>query len=215
MKKAIALIFLFSPLAAFAEGPSLEQKEKYSGTIVQQEFENVYKDLRGKAQSLPSGTSGQTLISGGSGSPYYSTDHLGTPTNNDAPVGFVGEYKSSTTGGGFVSFPASAVNGDAVSVLLTPGDWDVWGLGEATLNGATMSGFTLFLGTVAGDNVTGQTVGLNRVQCLPPSASFSQTCGVQIRASLSANTTYYLKTSATYTVATPKVAVSIQARRFR
>ena len=50
---------------------------------------------------------------------------VGTPTNNDASVGIVGEFVSSFISGG-AAFPSGATH-DLTSIALSAGDWDIQG----------------------------------------------------------------------------------------
>jgi len=146
---------------------------------------------------------------------------FGTQTNNDALGGYVGELKSSSTGGNFVSMPTSAQWGDMASVLLTAGDWDISGLIIYGNNGATTTLATLVAGisSTAGNNGAGLLDGDNKCSIdtalLSTSSNFSSCTIPPWRVSISATTTYYLKSNEAYSVATPTVAGRISARRVR
>lgn len=72
MKKLLFLSFAIFPVFSFAEGPLFSHKD----TVVQQEFENAYKDIRNKG--LNGGTSGYVLVGTGSDNkPGYNFNLLG------------------------------------------------------------------------------------------------------------------------------------------
>jgi hypothetical protein len=216
VKKLITALFLtLVPLAALAEGPILQHKD----TLVQEEFENVYKDLRTKQPSLPSGTSGQMLIGGGSGNPYFSTDHIGTATNNDAPTGYVGQYISSTTASK-INSPATSVFQEVVAITLTAGDWDVSLNSIVEKNGATWTRCSNGITATAGNNQTGINFGENgNDQEWASSGTTPSTVALPVpptRVSINSTTVYYGKVRMIYSAGGPPIHQTIiSARRVR
>lgn len=78
------------------------------------------------------------------GTPGYFADssglknYIGTPTNDDAPAGYVGELQTNNTG----TPGAGLVNNTVANVVaisnLPAGDWDVWGVVDYKSNAATV-----------------------------------------------------------------------------
>ncbi len=139
---------------------------------------------------------------------------MGTQTNDNASVGFYGEYISSSVAGR--AYPGTNTYGDMAAITLTTGDWDITGLALEDNNGATVTFTALDILTVSGNNSTGESVGVNAVQG-PPSTSVYDTALTipAYRASISGSTTYYLKVRAIFSVATPAFYGRISARRVR
>lgn len=144
------------------------------------------------------------------------TNMVGTTTNNSAAVGNVGEFKSSTTlSAAAIASGGNGVLGDVASILLTPGDWDISGAATANLNGATTTAWDAYILTVAGNSSSGFDA-TNTGVGLPPTAAAGVTITIpRIRASLSANTTYYLKSDFTLGAGNCKTYGTINARRVR
>lgn len=141
---------------------------------------------------------------------------LGTTTNNNATAGNVGEYVTSTFGP--INLPASSVIGDATSIVLTAGDWDINVVGEYNIGTAT--GYTrsfLAVTTTPGNSgtgfVSGDTIALLNI---PPTSVDPITVTLPgVRASIAATTTYYFKMQATYSTGQPTLYGRISARRVR
>lgn len=138
----------------------------------------------------------------------------GTQTNDSANTGKIGEYKESNQTS--TNFPATTVFGDLTSISLTAGDWDVTGSVGATLNGATMTAYSVGISTTTGNSTTGLTYGVNRFDGITPTANGDSAVVVaDYRVSLASTTTVYLKYQATFSAGTPKAYGSIRARRMR
>lgn len=140
---------------------------------------------------------------------------VGVTDGSNAAAGNVGEYISSSITPP-VNFPAAGTYGDATSIALTKGDWDVSMILSATLNGATASDVNFGIGTVAGNDATGLVEGDTMAEIpAPVTASDSSGSVPAVRVSLAANATYYAKVLANYTIGTPKYSCRISARRVR
>jgi hypothetical protein len=142
---------------------------------------------------------------------------IGVTDGSSAAAGQIGEYKESV-----VSTPvnagATATYSDVTSLLLTPGDWDLTGTAGEVLNGATITGaYSMFIGAVAGNNTTGRVFGLNYAEGSTYVLTTPNLTLVipRLRVSITANTTYYLKSRAQYSAGTPQVYGSLTARRIR
>lgn len=147
---------------------------------------------------------------------------VGTPTNDSATAGDVGEYvaTASASGGTTTNFPTSGTIGDFLSISLTAGDWDVSIIGEMTNTTATaISDVFLGISTTVGNSFTGVTVGVSRLyySAYPASAGatyFSFTIP-SVRISLNATTAVNFKYGATYATAPLAIRGGISARRVR
>lgn len=140
----------------------------------------------------------------------------GTPTNNNAAAGDVGEYVSSEILAGSAVALTTATPTNITSISLTAGDWEVHGTVALANVGTTI---TLVQGAI---NTTSAALGT------PPNAgarlvwngsvtagTFSQSVGER-RLSLSSTTTVYLVTAATFTGGTSCSGYGfIGARRVR
>lgn len=143
------------------------------------------------------------------------TNLVGTTTNDSANVGNFGQYVSSTSVG-FISFPTTTQFGDLLSIQLTAGDWDVNLCIFGTANGATVTLIQSGISSTTGNSSVGLVNGDNANDVfIPTIATDSAGCISGVRLSLASTTTYYLKFSATYTVATPQARGRISARRVR
>lgn len=143
-----------------------------------------------------------------------SVDVRGTTTNDAGAAGFMGEYIESLFAN--FSFTTSGQYTDAGSLALTAGDWDVSYSFQAVRNGATWTSLDIGIGTVTGNDSTGMSAGSNSTT-LTLVSTIDNICGSlpNFRVSLSGSSTRYLKISAAYTVATPKIYGRISARRVR
>lgn len=186
--RTIFLIFLLAS-SSLAAGP----KRTFRDPLLNDEFENVYKDIK---------TSTANGI-------------RGTTTNNNAATGNYGEYISSTSVG-TQSFGTSGQFSDLLQISLTPGDWDVSLLYSATANAATVTEVACGISPTAGNSTVGMTDGDSYSWNVGPNATHDQECVIPaVRVSLAATTTYYLKFLGSYTVATPLARGRISARRVR
>jgi len=139
---------------------------------------------------------------------------VGTNTADDVDAGGIGEYILAADSA--VSFPATTTFGDLESISLTPGDWDIDAIVVANANGATVDTWSVGVSTTAGDFTIGLVLGDSRANGLPPIATSDSSLSISgLRASISSTTTYYLKFSGTFTVATPQASGRISARRRR
>jgi hypothetical protein len=117
----------------------------------------------------------------------------GTPTNDSAAAGYIGEYLSSSTIGAFVPAVSNTYY-DILSITLSPGDWDLTGV----LYANTGSGYTdilLGISTTAGNSSAGLVTGDNRVEQLQSYVTngIGSMSIPNYRASISTSTTYRLK----------------------
>lgn len=140
---------------------------------------------------------------------------VGSTAGDSAPAGKIGEYIEALASA--VSFPTSTQYGDAASIVLTPGDWDISIVGYAVANGATMVSFGVGISATSGNFSTGLVNGNNALSLLTPSTTGGNTPFAipNFRVSISAGATYYLKMVSSYSIATPTLNGRISARRAR
>lgn len=133
---------------------------------------------------------------------------------DDAGSGNIGEWLQSRVTAATNVPAATTVVGDATSLVLTAGDWDISAAMTLTSNGATVTGWSMGIGTAAGNNTTGCQLGDNYFSFLPPVATAPNSGMVaNFRVSVSSTTTFYQKIVAAYTVATPQYQCRLSARR--
>jgi len=146
----------------------------------------------------------------------------GTPTNDDAAAGDLGEYLESTNSGGNTNFPSSGTWGDMGSINLTPGDWDV-SLIVVVSPGAASSIPFMFIGisTTSGNSSAGLVTGNNqagdhwRPDSSIVSGSQEKTMAIpNYRMKIASNTTVYAKIDGNFT-GTPVYNYRLSARRVR
>lgn len=143
---------------------------------------------------------------------------LGVSTNNNATVGDVGEYISSTVVSTSAVSLSSGTAANVTSIALSPGDWDVAGNTAFVAGAATTA--TVFAGGIGTSSAT--------LSIAPGSGAFSQigisvsAGGVepcfsvgQTRLSLAGTSTAYLVAQATFAVSTMGAYGYIAARRRR
>ena len=113
-----------------------------------------------------------------------------------------------------VNFPATTVYGDATSISLDAGTWDVHALATVSTNGATVVLWSIGISTTSGNSTAGLAVGDNWTNGdLPPVPSANAVSAIPAwRLVLGATTTVYLKYAATFTVATPQIYGRISAQ---
>jgi len=191
------------PSVAFAGGP--KSTFPYPRGL-DAEFIQVYHDIA------------NPVINVGSASTMTITSLVGVTDGSNACSGCYGEYVSSTTAANATPPPDSTF-GDALSLNLTSGDWDVTGMIYFSRNGSTWSGTVNGISSTAGNSNAGLTLGLNRNNESWASSSSTPIESMSIvpayRVSISAATTYYLKVLISYSAGSPIYQASIHARRVR
>ncbi len=141
----------------------------------------------------------------------------GTPTNDSAPAGAVGEYVSS-----YVTNVSAGTSGqffNVTTISLTAGDWDVSGCLSLTQNGATIADslWSIYLSLYSGNTTTDQQTGDNYINQYWTSTFGNQVSAVcpAWRVSLSTTQNVYLKSGLNYSLGTPKLEGRLSARRVR
>ena len=142
-------------------------------------------------------------------------DIAGTTTNDNAPAGNVGEFKSSTVPFASAISLSSTTSANVTTLSLTAGDYDVWGNVFINFGGSATSSIGWISTTSASlpdplirsetnNNGGIATGGGNYTQTIP-----------QARFSLAITTTLYLSAQATFSTSTATACGGIYARRVR
>lgn len=158
---------------------------------------------------------------------------LGTPTNDNAAAGYVGEYfqnnrstslnvasAGSTTSFSIDTGNTSVNDGNETGIVLTAGDWDIEGTFYlVTANVTLLTEIEVWIGTAKGNSITGRVVSTNygALGLTAISSTLSWVVPTPVyRVSITSNTTYYLKGALTFTSAvTANAQGIIRARRIR
>lgn len=141
----------------------------------------------------------------------------GTNTNDNAPVGYVGEIIESTLASGSAAGAASGTALSFTNITLTAGDWDVFGnICTVFGGGTTMSRFAGGISSVVNTEPTPPNSGAFFLD-IPPTSFASNQCRVvgTRRVSINANTVYYITGTANFAVSTLSLYGYIGARRVR
>ena len=118
----------------------------------------------------------------------------GITTGSAAAAGIVGEIiESSVSSGSEINLGMGGTITDITSITLTPGDWDIDALGVidplTSSTGQMSFPSYFFIGTVAGNNTTGQDTAKNSSYITP----FYPSCILHWHTNISITTTYYFK----------------------
>lgn len=164
-------------------------------------------------QTVNGAVNATSFVGSGSGLTNIPSSALvGSTNGSNAATGFVGEYMTAT---GTNSAITSAAVVAVTNVTLTPGDWDVSGLVEFTMSGATVTAQTIALHTTSGAFPAYSSPGFFSVQGISTSAGFcTWNTGVR-RFLVTTNTAVYLNVSPAFTGGTVGAIGTIQARRLR
>lgn len=165
---------------------------------------------------INSGTPGTIATFDGNGNVTFGATNalVGTATNNNAVAGNIGEYVESNIASGSAVSLTTATSANVTSISLTAGDWDVVGIVNYSMTGATTANFS------SGANSTSATLGGENTFTYTPfaSAGLTDQLGNLIptrRFSLSGTTTIYLVGNATFSVGSASAYGLIRARRVR
>lgn len=132
-----------------------------------------------------------------------------------AAAGKVGE-RLSVSSTVFVNMAASGIWSNVASQSITPGDWDCTGRIVVTNNGATVNVQYMAVSQYPTATLTDHTTGYNVLPARPAvtGADVGQVVS-DIQFNTITSTTIYVKSYATYSVATPQVLGSLSCRRTR
>jgi len=141
---------------------------------------------------------------------------VGTNTNNDAAVGYIGEFSGSIVLVGSAVPITSGVIADITSISLTGGDWDVWG--SVYTNPAVTTTISYLAGWINTVSVTAPTTPNGALFAGPTvsdaGVAIISPCG-STRLLLYAPTTVYLSISTSFAVSTLSAYGYLAARRRR
>ena len=160
-----------------------------------------------------------TLGVTGTITPGQTTGIVGTTTNNNAQAGSVGEYIEATAANNSVSL-TTAITSDIVSISLTAGDWDIFGMvmytGAGTTNITTSTGaVSTTSGAIDTPQNTWMTHSWGVAGIVPFNAGSYRSPIPTLRVSLASTTTYYLQVACSFSVSTMTAGGRISARRVR
>lgn len=164
---------------------------------------------------LAVGTNGQllTAASGQTTGLIWQTGIQGITNASDAAAGFVGEYMVATASN--QAMPTTNTFGDAVSLSLTAGDWDVTHQVYFAANGTTYTDCTTGISTTSGNSSSGLVLGDNSMISAPTNANDSSNVIAAYRVNINSTTTYYGKVKARWSGGSPTYYARMSARRVR
>lgn len=147
----------------------------------------------------------------------------GTPTNDNAITGDVGEYITSTVASGSAVSLTTATPANITSISLTAGDWDIDSVVDflpaastsITQYNVAVSLTSATLSTQAGGSGLGTDPILIVNQAAAVPAAVVGIVPATVRLSIAATTTVYLVAQAAFTVSTLAGYGTIRARRVR
>ena len=142
---------------------------------------------------------------------YVQGPILGSQTGAAIAASYVGqEVRSAITS--FTNFPTSGQYGDATSISLTPGVWDIFATLHQT-GGSSITSLLMGISSTSGNSSSGLIFGDNLL-ALPVIASGDTAMSIpQYRVLVTGTTTYYLKVRAAYGGTTPTYQGRISAAR--
>lgn len=144
---------------------------------------------------------------------------VGTPTNNNAASGFVGEFITSNIPLASATSLVNATAKDITSISLTAGDWDVSGnVTFLMATGTTINNLNAWTSTTSATGPDGSRIAgvayPNSATAWTMNAATSIVTPL-LRVSVSTTTTVYLTAAAYFSVSTITGAGTISARRIR
>lgn len=144
----------------------------------------------------------------------------GTPTNNNAAAGMVGEIISSVVSTSPGVSLTTSTTANVTSITLTPGDWDVSGnVFLVGASGTSMSNrggaLSLASATLPTGAATNEALSFNTITAIVVNAVPQGVSLPTVRVSVAVNTTYYLVAFASFTVSTAVAGGALIARRAR
>lgn len=160
------------------------------------------------ALASPLTTPGSVTIAGSLTFSPTTAGIVGTPTNDDAAAGRVGEYISASAAA--VTVTTSITN--VTSIALTAGDWDISMFITQGGAGTTNVFGTFYIATASGAS-TGTTFGISAGYFSTNLSSAASGSIGRYRVKLTGNQTYYL--NASFSTNTSSVDATLSARRMR
>lgn len=182
MRRPLAILLVLPALAFAASGP----KYSYSDPKLDDEMNNIFQEL-----SHLRGT-------------IRSSNVIGTPTNDNAIAGRIGQVISSSSDGATISPSNTGI--DVTSIPLTPGDWMVFGYAVFRSNGATWTNDDLMIALLSGDTfaeATGDNGYITEQWASSALTPLDRGVFGSRRISIAVNTTVYLKLRVIYSAGGP------------
>jgi len=196
--------------------PSVPNEFLVTNNVVAGGFTVTVKTASAAGVVIPNGATVRLISDGASVSSEASTSGLivGTGTNDNAVAGTLGEYVSAQV---LIASPVALTTATAAnltSISLTAGDWDVDGIADFVLTGATTTDWA------AGISTTTATLGAQDTYMSIPVVLTTHTDNYTqntptVRLSLAATTTVYLIGRAAFSAGTIGGAGILRARRVR
>ena len=190
-----------SLMAATYYGVKLDSSLSTNGTTIY----GIYQS-KNTANSIKNVLEGPTSIGG-------------TITNDAASAGSVGEEVVGIQST-YTNYTTTATYQNITSITLTAGDWDLSSFFTYSSNGSTITAASnaIFVISTTTASAAGAIEGRN-IAYLPQAAllgtSLFSDAIPDYRVSISATTTYYLNTQATFTLGNPQYVGGLRARRMR
>lgn len=123
-----------------------------------------------------------------------------------------GVYLSSVTA--VANTAATTVWGNQGTVTLLPGEWDINGVCDISLNGSVTTAVSMALSAFTGNTTTDQVSGDNQLTLLPPTAAADVSTSIAgWRQAVASSTAVFVKVKATFSAGSPQAACRISARR--
>lgn len=159
----------------------------------------------------------QVCTTAGTPGTWQRVGRLGTATNNNATAGDIGEFVESKVALGSAVTLTNATSTNITSISLTAGDWDVTGICNVTGGAVTGTALDCGISTTSATLPAAGSKGDTWVESpTMATAGADTTLAVpEVRALLSATTTYFLVVQDSFTVGSPKGYGRISARRRR
>ncbi len=181
---------------------------------------NVY-GLRSRLDLDPSGATVYNIYADGVAPNYFAgtITAKGFTDGTFASAGNVGERVEALVSG-YTNYTTTATYQPITSITLTAGDWDISSFATFNSNTSTLTGGAnvVFALTTISGSVSGATEG-KTISYIAQSAligtSRQSSSSMRIRVSITATTTYYLNTQATFTLGNPQYVGSMLATRVR
>lgn len=182
MRKLLTILLVLPSLVLASGGP----KYGFDDPKLDDEINNIYQEL-----SHLKGT-------------IRSSGVLGTPTNDNAIAGRIGQVISSSSDGATISPSNTGI--DVTSIPLTPGDWMVFGYAVFRSNGATWTNDDLMIATLSGDTfaeATGDNGYITEAWASSALTPLDRGVFGSRRMLIAVNTTVYLKLRVIYSAGGP------------
>lgn len=203
MKKILLPLLLIISGVAQAAGPLFRHNDPLEATYINQEFENVYQDLKRLSGMIAAAIIPSSRINGSDGTA-------------DAAPGYLGEYVVASNNAVLQNL-SNAAFVNLLTIPLTAGDWEVSGLASFSLNGSTSSGpIQLVVSIFSGTTTTDHSEGDNLLTAASPISSAGNSISVPCyRIKVTTSQTIYLKALGNFSAGTMQARGRISARRVR